>query len=65
MKEQLTENQLASVAEYHPNQEISSEAMKQLKEKFDPTYMWCSDCDFAVVIEKDCCLNQESKDVKI
>ena len=39
--------------------EVSKEAIKELKERFDITYHFCADCDFAVTTESNCCLNRE------
>ena len=41
---------------------IANKAMKELRERFDETYIWCLDCDCMVVKEKDCCLNRLSAD---
>lgn len=35
------------------------DALEQLQEEFDPTYMVCHDCDGLVCKKADCCLNQE------
>tara|TARA_R100000781_G_scaffold115008_1_gene88415 strand:- start:2297 stop:2473 length:177 start_codon:yes stop_codon:yes gene_type:complete len=54
-KEEL---ELMRIAEQHPDDEEANKAMKQLREKYDPTYGWCMDCDGLVCKEKDCCLNK-------
>lgn len=53
-----TENELIQLAEMHLDNDISKAAMKELRERFDNTYMWCSDCDGLVVKTKDCCFNK-------
>lgn len=35
-------------------------AMKELREKYDATYGWCEDCDYAVVKEKECCMHPDN-----
>ncbi len=61
MKE-LTEYELIVIAEGSSDQE-ANEAMKELRERFDPNYVWCPDLDYAVVkldeCEKIMKLNQE------
>jgi len=52
-----TEAELIHIAIYHEDNEVAKEAMKELRERFDSTYGWCSDCDGLVCKEKDCCLN--------
>jgi hypothetical protein len=42
--------------------EVANSAMKELRKNFDPTYMWCADCDGLVVKEKDCCMNRPVDD---
>lgn len=51
------ESQLVIIAERHPEDDVANKAMQILKEQFDATYGWCSDCDGLVCKEKDCCLN--------
>ena len=41
----------------------ANDAMKELREKYDATYGWCSDCDYAVVKEKDCCMSPEQAEI--
>ena len=53
-----TENELISLAEQHPDDNVANKAMKELRESFDKTYGWCMDCDGLVCKEKDCCLNR-------
>lgn len=55
-----TEDHLISIAQHHPDDNEANKAMKELKAKFDPTYMFCLDCDGLVTKEKDCCLNRGS-----
>jgi len=52
-----TEMELVKIAEQGDDSE-SAIAMKELRERFDPTYFWCDDCDGLVCKEKDCCMNQ-------
>jgi hypothetical protein len=52
MKE-LTEDQLIVIAE-GPSDEEADKAMKELRERFDPTYTWCPDLDYAVVKLDEC-----------
>lgn len=56
-----TENRLIIIAERNPDDKVSSEAMKELRERFDKSYGWCDDCDGLVVKEKDCCINRINK----
>jgi len=53
-----TEDMLIVIAQHEPDDVLANIAMKELREKYDPTYMWCEDCDGVVCKEKDCCLNQ-------
>jgi len=55
-----TEIELFKIAE-QGNDSESAIAMKELRERFDPTYFWCDDCDGLVCKEKDCCMNQINK----
>lgn len=55
-----TELQLIHLAEMHPEDSIANSAMKEIRERFHSSYMWCSDCDGRVVKEKDCCINKLS-----
>ncbi len=50
-----TEDELIKLSEYGEDNEVSNAAMKELKERFDPTYGFCPFCDYLVVKEKDCC----------
>jgi hypothetical protein len=52
------EIRLMRLAEMHPDDEVANSAMKELREKFDSTYIWCQDCDGLVTKEEDCCLNK-------
>lgn len=40
------------------NDDDAQSAMDILRSEYDPTYMWCAECDYLVVKEKDCCLNK-------
>jgi hypothetical protein len=53
-----TETQLRQIAEQHPDDATANAAMKELRERFDKTYIWCEDCDGLVTKEKDCCMNR-------
>jgi hypothetical protein len=57
LKAMKTEKELILTAEQHPNEETANKAMKELRSRFDKTYVWCNDCDGLVTKEKDCCLN--------
>ena len=39
----------------------ANEAMAILRKDYDPTYVWCADCDYLVVKEKDCCNNKTNE----
>jgi hypothetical protein len=54
-----TENKLIQIAEMHPDDKVANKAMKELRERFDPTYMWCMDCDGLVVKERLCCMRRK------
>lgn len=53
-----TEEQLL-IACYGESDTEANAAMKELKERFDPTYHFCLDCDGLPTTEKNCCLNRE------
>lgn len=57
------EKGLIKIAECGGDKE-ANKAMNELRKKFDKTYMWCEDCDFLVVKEKDCCMNRDIKEDK-
>lgn len=50
---ELTEAQLILIAE-GPNDKEANKAMKELRERFDPAYVWCPDLDYAVVKLDEC-----------
>lgn len=52
------EEELILTAQEHPDDDVANAAMKELRERFDETYIWCEDCDGLVVKEKDCCINR-------
>jgi hypothetical protein len=52
----MDEQQLILIAETGNNQDAQN-AMDVLRSTYDPSYTWCSECDYIVVKEKDCCLN--------
>jgi hypothetical protein len=49
----LTEYQLIVIAE-GPDDAKANAAMKELRERFDPNYVWCPDLDYAVVKLGEC-----------
>lgn len=53
-----TEDELIEIAQQHIDDNVANKAMKELRERFDKTYIWCQDCDGLVCKEKDCCLNR-------
>ncbi len=53
-----TENELIDLATWHIDDAVANKAMAELRERFDSTYFWCTDCDGLVVKDKDCCLNR-------
>jgi hypothetical protein len=57
-----TEAQLIRFAEMHPDDKVANKAMEELRERFDPTYMWCVDCDGLVVKQSECCMNKKYDD---
>ena len=54
MKGMKTELELIRIAECGGDEEATA-AMIELRERFDPTYIWCADCDYIVVKFNDCC----------
>ena len=48
---------LINIATFDPSDSVANAAMKQLRKDYDPTYMFCLDCDGLVVKEKECCLD--------
>lgn len=55
----MSEDELIVIAQHHHDDTLANLAMKELRDKFDETYIWCLDCDGLVCKEKDCCLNSE------
>lgn len=53
----MNEQQLILLAETGTDDE-AREALSLLRQYYDSTYMMCSDCDYLVVKEKDCCMNR-------
>ena len=49
---------LVATAQNTEDDQAANEAMRLLRENFDPTYGWCEDCDGLVCKEKDCCMNK-------
>lgn len=60
-----SEIELVNIAQSDRDDDKANAAMKELRERFDKTYMWCMDCDGAVVKEAECCLNVDMSNVKI
>jgi hypothetical protein len=59
----MNEEQLILLAETGDD-DSANEAMSILRKEYDPTYMWCSECDYLVVKESECCMNKkEEKDL--
>lgn len=56
----MDEQQLILLAE-SGNDDEANEAMAILRSDYDPTYMWCADCDYIVVKEKNWCNNKLNK----
>ena len=56
-KEVLNESELHRLAQWHKDDDIANAAFKELRERFDKTYMYCIDCDSMLVKESRCCLN--------
>jgi hypothetical protein len=52
-----TEEELIFIAQQDTDDAMANDAMRELRERFDKTYIWCADCDGLVCKEKDCCLN--------
>jgi hypothetical protein len=50
----LTEDQLIVIAETSNDHDEANAAMNELRERFDPNYVWCPDLDYAVVKMEDC-----------
>ena len=53
----LEEFALVVIATTHEDNGMAGRAMKQLRRRFNKTYFWCDDCDYAVTTKKGCCLN--------
>jgi hypothetical protein len=54
----MTEQELIITAQNHLDDTVANQAMAELRERFDPTYFWCEDCDGLVCKLSECCLNQ-------
>lgn len=54
----LGQTTLITIAETCPDDKLANEAMKILREEYDPTYIWCTECGGVVCKEKDCCMNK-------
>lgn len=56
-KEVLNEDELYKLAQWHNDEDIANAAFKELRERFDETYIYCTDCDYLLTRESDCCMN--------
>lgn len=63
--EGMEEDNLVKVATFHVEDEIANKAIKILRENFDSTYFFCTDCDGLVTTFKNCCLNRKVCDEKL
>jgi hypothetical protein len=50
---ELPEDELIELAE-NQNNEIADAAMAELRRRFDPSYGWCAELDYAVVKREEC-----------
>jgi hypothetical protein len=50
-----TEQELIKIAQTSSNDAEANLAMKELRERFSPSYGWCADCDFLVIKAENCC----------
>jgi hypothetical protein len=50
---ELPEDELIELAE-GPNNEIADAAMTELRKRFDASYGWCPELDYAVVKREEC-----------
>lgn len=41
----MSEGELADIATFHEDDKLASEAMKLLRQKFNPSYHWCPEFD--------------------
>jgi hypothetical protein len=55
------EEELVRIAQCGGDKQANA-AMKKLRELYDPTYMWCGDCDELVCKFNECCLNRPPSD---
>lgn len=60
-----TEEELIYLAETALEDKDAQSAMDELRDRFDKTYMWCLECDGAVVKSSECCLNRLENDKSI
>lgn len=54
----MTENELIHLAETAIDDRDAQLAMDELRDKFDKNYVWCLECDGAVVKSNECCLTR-------
>lgn len=57
-----TESELIHIATWSDSEEEAIAAMNELRNNYDPTYIWCCDCDGRVVKDGDCCYNKKVED---
>jgi hypothetical protein len=50
---ELPEDELIELAE-GPNNDIADAAMAELRKRFDASYGWCAELDYAVVKREEC-----------
>jgi hypothetical protein len=50
---ELPEDELIELAE-NQNNEIADAAMAELRKRFDASYGWCAELDYAVVKREEC-----------
>ena len=52
---------LIIIAELSLDDKDAQEAIEELQKKYDPTYIYCLDCDGMVVKKANCCLVKMKK----
>lgn len=60
-----TELDLIKLAQTAKLDEVANNAMKELRANYDETYMFCNECDGAVVKMKNCCMNQPFREANL
>ncbi len=56
------EKKLINTAQHSQNDTEAFNAMAELRKRFDESYGWCSDCDYLVVKESECCMNRNDNE---